>query len=99
MSCTVPVYIAILTNCRHGDILLLFTSRDAAIEQCRYWLADFPHVRPYPLQMLGTEWFACYGSALDTARVERLELALDAQAVANILKHEGHEICQQQKVQ
>lgn len=81
---TIPVYIAILTSCRHAEILLLFTSRDAAIAQCCHWLADFPHVLPSPVLTLGTEWFACYGTVQDTVRVERLELALDAQTVANI---------------
>ena len=70
-----PVYVAILTGRRHADVLALFETKEAAIDQCRAWIRHVPDVQPH-LVPVGFEWFAQYGIEAETVRVEKHHLEL-----------------------
>lgn len=72
---TIPLYIAILTGRRITDVLAVFETPAAAVAQCRQWIAK-THLLQEDLVHPGYVYFAQYGTAEDTVRVEKHHVEL-----------------------
>lgn len=72
---TIPVYIAILTGRRITDVLAVFETPAAAVAQCRQWIAKASLLQE-DLVHPGYLYYAQYGTAEDTVRVEKHHVEL-----------------------
>ena len=74
---TVPCFIAVLTGRRISDVLRPFETQAAAIAQCRAWTRKAVALKEDTIPGSGYVYFAQYGHADETVRVEyhALELA------------------------